>query len=341
MLKNSKDISLFLLPITKDQPSGESIRYDSSYRQLQEMRNKKEDVSIDYLAIEQLCENVLVHTSKDLHVAAILAEAWAHLYGLQGLAQGVELILKLSEVFWETLYPNSKEDPEVRLSAFVWVNEKLSDVSLHVPITSPKIPGFLKYKLADLVDAHQHELNLQKSGLKKHDLIEFAEKYNKPTLAIIYKSMMLTPVKFYQDLLVSVKSCVAILESLEELLEKKFNASAITLKNFDDYLMQIEAYAQEAIAQIQIKPVLSMPEEVQLLHGEELPQAVNVQQMMHDELYDLLVDIANRLEEIDPKSPAPKLIKKAVKWGGMGAADFLRELAQEDISLAELTKILS
>lgn len=343
MKKSSqKDLSLLLLPISKKKPSGENVRYDSSYRQLQEMRVPKPGESVDFLSIEQLCETILTHSSKDLHVAAILTEAWIHLYGLQGLRWGLELILSLSESFWETIYPYSANDIEVRLSAFVWINEKLSDATLHTPITQPKIAGFLVYTLADLVDAHQHDLNIQKAGLKKHELIEFAEKNNKPTLSTIYKSMILTPVKVYEELLEGAKACEELIQKLEAFLEKKVKEDAIALSGFDDYLVQIQTYLHDAIEQVKNKDSLVKPDSVQqALREDTATDKLDLETMSPEELYDLLVNVAARLEEIDPKSAAPKLIRKAVRWGNMNSADFLQELAEENISLPELTKILN
>ena len=59
-----------------------------------------------------------------------------------------------------------------------------------------------------------------------------------------------------------------------------------------------------------------------------------------DQLYALLAKIAARLEEIEPKSPAPKLVRKAIEWGNMSTTELFNDLARNDISIAEITKLL-
>jgi len=340
----NQDLSLFLLPINQDHPSGESIRYDAIYRQIQELRgptNTHQDP--DYRTLEQTCENTLKHTSKDLHVAAILTEAWANLYGLQGLAAGLELIVELCDTFWDTIHPNNPDDLEVRLSAFVWLNEKLSDVVLKTQVTHPKIPGIPEYTLANLIDARQLELIINKSGLRKSEMMEQAIKENRPTLEAVTKSMQITSIEFYETLLSDIKLTVLAIERLEEFLDEKFHEEAITLKGFDNHLIQIETYAEEVLDRKKSPPsYMEDPhEEINLHNNDYSYDSKNLNQLSLEKLYELLAKIAERLETIEPKSPAPKLVRKAIEWGNMSTTELLNELAQHNISLSDVTKILS
>ena len=340
----NQDLSLFLIPISKEQPSGESIRYDVIYHQIQELRNaSKISGGPDYRTLEQICENTLKHTTKDLHVTAILTEAWANLYGLQGLTAGLESIVELCETFWETIYPNNPSDIEVRLSAFIWINEKLSDVVLKTLVTKPKMPGMLEYTLANLIDARQLELVIQKAGLRKTEIMEQVVKEGRPTLESITKSMQLTSITFYETILSDIKLTVLAIEKLEEFLEEKFQGEAITLKGFDTHLIQIETYAEEVLEQKRspshYKETLNDSSNSYLVEEEHTFD--NLNQLSTKKLYALLEKVAERLESIEPKSPAPKLIRKAVEWGNMSTTELLTELARHDISLSEVTKILS
>lgn len=339
----NEDLSLFLLPINETEVAGENIRYDPIYRQVQELRTSLNSFNNpEYKTIEQMCINILQHTSKDLHIAAILTEVWAHLYGLPGLTLGLELIVQLCEKFWSTLHPYNPENMEARLSTFVWINDKLSDVLLKTSITKPKIPGSTSFTLASLVDARQLELTLQKAGSRRPEIVEQAIQENQPTLEAISKSMLATPLSFYEELLRNINLIVLTIETLEEFLEEKFKEDAVTLKNFDAYLIQIETYAEEALIQKK-SHVDKAPQNEKEASADE-PHSFDYEQLKHitlEQLYDLLEKLAERLEELDPRSPSHKLLRKAIEWGNMSTTDFVHELARNNINPSELSKLLT
>lgn len=338
MMSGRVDLSLFLLPIDKASSCGENIRYDPIYRQLQELRNKEKNAQEpNYQRVEEVCENILKHTSKDLHVAAILSEAWAHLYGLKGLADGLGLVTQLSEAFGNQVHPNKPNDAEARLSIFVWMNDKLSDVVLKTLVTRPKIPGMTAYTLANLIDARQLELTIQKAGTNKTTIIDQAKTENRPTLDDISKSMLVTPCDFYGQLLKDIEEAVLAIERLEAYLEQQFKGDAITLKNFDHYLVQIETFAEQALEQNQLKITHSTV----VVDEAEEHNVNDIDTLSTEQLYELLEKIANRLDILEPKSISSKLIRKAVVWGQLSTAELLDELDKRNINVSEITKVLN
>ncbi|MDP3640850.1 MAG: type VI secretion system protein TssA [Alphaproteobacteria bacterium] len=334
--------SELLLPIREDSPSGDMIRYENIYREIQSLRNATDFQVPDYKKLETTCIDTLKNVSKDLHVVAILTEAWANVYGLSGLTEGLQLVIDMCETFWSTLHPNKLDDQDARLGSFVWINDKLSDVLLKTRITAPKMPGMPIYTLATLIDARQLELVMQKSGLRKAEILDQAVKENRPTLGLITKSMIFTPIEFYEQLVADLKSTVAAIERLEGFLDDKFKEEAITLKRFDTYLDYIKAYASEALEKKRALPPI---EQVELSQDDEQQSDNNSAAddticLPADQLYALLAKIAARLEEIEPKSPAPKLVRKAIEWGNMSTTELFNDLARNDISIAEITKLL-
>lgn len=335
----------FLSPISQEAPSGAMIRYDDIYREIQTLRSGGGDSTpADYRKIEESCTDVLKTISKDLHIAVILTEALANRYGIAGLTEGLHLVIDMCEKFWLSIHPNHPDDPEARLSSFIWMNDKLSDVILKTPITASKIPGTPAYTLANLIDARQLELTLQKSGSRKETILEQALAENRPTLEMITKSMLSTPAVFYETLLNNVKIAVLALDRLEEFLDDKFQNDAISMKGFDMHLLQIDAYAEEALDQ-KNNPPTPLDEKLFVEHSsvdKEKPAFVG--EAIHlsaDQLYILLEKIAERLEEIEPKSPVPKLLRKAIEWGNMSTAELFNDLARHDISISEITKLLA
>jgi type VI secretion system ImpA family protein len=334
-----------LQPIDSANPSGAMIRYDDVYREIQTLRAGGSDSqTIEYKKIEESCINVLKNTSKDLHIAVILTEALANRYGISGLTEGIHLLIDLCEKFWTSIHPNNPNDPEARLSSFIWMNDKLSDVMLKMPITSSKIPGIPTYTLANLIDARQLELTLQKAGSRREAILNQALAENRPTLEMITKSMYSTPAVFYESVLNDIKLAEVAIERLEEFLDDKFQNDAISMKGFDTHLLQIEAYAEEVLDHKNTPhPPVDEEDVSESLENTSITPSV-IEEAIHlsaDQLYLLLGKIAERLEEIDPKSPAPKLLKKAIEWGNMSTTELFNDLARHDISISEITKLLA
>lgn len=335
-----------LAPIDTANPSGAMIRYDDTYREIQTLRMGSPDsAAIDYKKIEEACTNVLKNISKDLHIAVILTEVWANRHGITGLTDGLHLVVDMCEKFWASIHPNTPNDPEARLSSFIWMNDKLSDVILKTPITASKIPGIPTFTLANLIDARQLELTLQKAGTRKHTILDQALAEKRPTLETITKSMHSTPAVFYETLINNIKLAAIAIERLEDFLDDKFKDDAISMKGFDTHLLQIEAYAEEVLDH-KNTPLMSGDEEdipEPLVDSTDIKPTV-IEETIHlsaDQLYVLLGKIAERLEEIDPRSPAPKLLKKAIEWGNMSTTELFNDLDRHGISISEVTKFLA
>lgn len=112
---------------------GEDIRYDQVYARIQEAaRSDREDLALgvwerelkksDWPAVVELCIDVLCHRSKDLQVAAWLAEAWLHTEGPEGVADGLEVFVELASTYWDDIHPRPHDgDIDLRLRPCIWL----------------------------------------------------------------------------------------------------------------------------------------------------------------------------------------------------------------------------
>ena len=102
------DIDALLAPVSAENPSGESLRFDAVYDDIKRMR-EEEDAALpqgvwqrelkraDWSGVAALASQTLATRSKDLQLAAWLTEAWTRLFGFAGLAHGVRLIAALCD----------------------------------------------------------------------------------------------------------------------------------------------------------------------------------------------------------------------------------------------------
>ena len=123
-------------PITEDNPAGDNIRYENSFEQLEAELAKLESLSnesVDWNVVLELATEILRSQSKDLLVAAYLAQALIQTRGYAGLLQGLGVIHALLEHFWEQMYPPVKR-LRARAAALQWLMEKAgSFVEEHAP----------------------------------------------------------------------------------------------------------------------------------------------------------------------------------------------------------------
>ena len=59
-----------------------------------------------------------------------------------------------------------------------------------------------------------------------------------------------------------------------------------------------------------------------------------------EQAYQMLADIAKYLESIEPHSPTPYLLKKAITWGNMPLSSLLQEYIENNMDFAQLQRWL-
>src|SRR6185312_4657600 len=118
------ELDEFLSPIAPDDPVGDYLRWEDAYADLEESRRADEDAgdddvwkrqrkTADWDAILKLGTKLLRGQTKDLQIAAWVAEALAHRHGLVGVRDGLKLVAALQEAFWEDIHP-ARGDFELR-----------------------------------------------------------------------------------------------------------------------------------------------------------------------------------------------------------------------------------
>ncbi len=120
-------IELGKTPISSDMPSGEDIRYEPEYEELQNEIDKLSSLTsqsgIDWDNVVGLATTILSKKSKNLLVASYLFVGLIQSRGLEGLAPGISMYRGLLEDFWDSLYPPIKR-MRARENALAWWLEK-------------------------------------------------------------------------------------------------------------------------------------------------------------------------------------------------------------------------
>lgn len=125
------DIDALLAPISEESPAGDNLEYGavadlerlatgSPGKLDPDTREMVDVVEPEWRKVRDLAQEVLGQT-KDIRAAVILARALLALGGLPGFGEGVQLVARLTETFWDTVHPrldpDEGDDPVERLNA--------------------------------------------------------------------------------------------------------------------------------------------------------------------------------------------------------------------------------
>lgn len=144
-------IELGKIPVSQDNPSGEDIRFEPEYEELQneieKLTSPTVEGEIDWDKVIRLSASILAEKSKNLLVASYLCVALVHSRGLEGLESGLTVYRELLENFWETLFPSQKR-MRGRRNAVEWWKENILSIIKSLPpepsFTEEKIDHFIK-----------------------------------------------------------------------------------------------------------------------------------------------------------------------------------------------------
>lgn len=216
-----------LNPIAGDNPSGTNLRYAPVFDKIKEARREEDDAPqgdwkrerkvADSKTVLKLAGETLATKSKDLQLAAWIAEAELRLEGFSGLRQGLDLIRSLIENFWDTLYPEIEDgDLELRAAPVEWTGMYLEGPVRRTAITSS---GLNFYQLQESRKIGYEE-DAQTEA--KRELRAAAIADGKPTADEFDKDVAATPTKQYEAWVAAMDGCLESIESLGTLCEEKF-----------------------------------------------------------------------------------------------------------------------
>jgi type VI secretion system protein ImpA len=360
------DLDALLTPVHDGAPTGESLRYDGIYDRLREAR-REEDASApqgiwkrdlkraDWAEVDRVGSTALVMRGKDLQVAAWLLEAWVYLHGFAGARQGFALLLRLCERYWPELHPlPDGDDFGARILTIEWVNERLRVPLESVPVTKPADHGVRAWTWAEREATLDRENRLRRAS-GAHDALDDDDRLTSVAFAT---SAEVTPRVFYAESVEDLGDAIASARALEMLLDECCGRDAPGLTQVVGAMSRIREWMQPMAAspnavpaEMELSPDIApepeaTPAEVPMPGGsmEPTPDAGAAAPVDHAraraEAYKKLADAAHTLMRLEPHSPTPYLVRRAIAWGGMSLAELMRHFIDSGYDLKSLYSML-
>lgn len=341
-----------LAPIPGEHPSGESLRYEGAYDRIAAAR-REDDATLtqgvwksslkraNWTDVESLCLQELTTRTKDLQIAAWLVEAWLHLYRFEGIEKGLKLLQALVEHFWDDIHPQIQDgDLEYRIAPITWINEKLSIQLKLLAITNPDGEDVPAYSWSDWENACRTEVPDPK-------LRSAAASAQPPKLtpAEFQKSVIFTPTTFFTGLAAELERAMEACTELESSLDGLCGKQAPSLRRFWGILDSAHDFVLSMLAQRQpedtghslTQPLSEVPAQEAELTGPVFGLGAI---SSRDEAYRRLAEAAEYLARIEPHSPTPYLVKRAILWGSLSLPELLPELVRNQSELTEIFRLL-
>jgi type VI secretion system protein ImpA len=354
------DVDALLIPISAENPSGEWLRFDPVYDEIQRLRQEddpnlplgvwqRELKRADWRGVERVCTEVLTSRSKDLQVAAWLTEAWVHLHGFSGLASGVQVVAGLCRDFWETLYPAIEDGScEYRVAPLTWLT-RLTTPMLDTPLTHPATEEPSVFGWKEWVNA----LRLAKLSVKDQQALPKATAAGVVTQQKFLVAVSLTSGAWYESLNAELTAALTALDALDSVAVEKCGAQeAPSLTPLREMLQSIESFAARVIRERVEKGELTAsepPPEVEEPMIEEHDPAASPPPgprlaagpiASRAEAYRALNEASEYLLRTEPHSPVPYLVRRAIAWGNMSLVELLEELLAKNADVNTVYALL-
>jgi type VI secretion system protein ImpA len=352
------DVEALVAPIPGKNPSGASLRHAGPYDAIQEARRaddgldqgewKRETKAADWNSVITLATDALAAKSKDLQIAAWLAEALMMRHGFPGLRDGLRVLRAMQERFWESLHPFSDDgDLEPRMGPLEWVNEKLSPSIRAIAVTQSgdgDVYSWLQWNESRMID------NLARQNPEAHQaaLAEgklSGEKFDKAVTA--------TPRAFYETLSEDLAESLEECHALSRVVDEKFGREAPSLLNIKTALEDCRTLVEGIVRKKrELEPdaaparVPRRPEPVGAQHpGQRIvessaSESVPFVPLDRADAIRRLGAVADFFRRTEPHSPVSYLVQRAVQWGEMPLESWLREVINDGAVLARVMETL-
>lgn len=347
-------------PLTDDAPCGPALRYDPVFTEIRLLR-EEDDPSLpmgqwerplkqaDWARIEQLCSTTLATRSKDVQIAAWLAEAWMRQHGLAGLRDGLMLLDALLARYWQQLHPviDDDGDADARLAPFEWLNESLgASVRLHAVVLTldDDKPYHLTLAAWERMTARELAPAPVPAPAGTRSAKATPPEPPEPTRAEIAAAAW-TVAPALADAMALVAQCLEALDAVTTCLQAQLGELAPRLGKLESVL--------EGVARMLAQLHLDTGEDASddaapLLHAEASP-ALHAAPVAtpaghpwrnRAEAYVTLAALADYLGAIEPHSPTPFLIRRAVNWGAMSLPEVIAEIIREEGDVSRFFNVL-
>jgi len=314
-------LEVLAAPVDAANPTGLPARATSVYRAIIEARQGDEDVQprgvwqrqpkrSDWPHVSNLAAGALRTQGKDLQLAAWLCESQVHEHGLGALAPCLLLAHTLCERYPTALHPQLEhDDTEARANILRWLDQKLAPTLRQSPLFTTDDGRATTWADCEQT-AHERD----------------GDATTRSTLAAMPPAVLTERITALED----AHATIARLQNTVN-TPQTTTAPCLTALAYQVHAI-LTALHNERAARVPAPAPAAVPTEAPAEPSETPATAptTNTAEPHHfrdrADAYACLAAAATYLAHLEPHSPTPYLIKRAVEWGNMNTGALYQEL---------------
>ena len=338
------DLEMILAPISPEQPAGANLRADESgslaYYRIKDARSaarnaerqadaeqERGGLASEWRVVFDEAQAVLCQRSKDLEVAAWLAEAAIRIDGFAGLRPAFAALDGLVERYWDTLHSGDAEDVADKVAPLAGLNGTTADGSLIQPLRLAPLTA------ANTGDAGSlwHYMVKRRKGAACAEAVALAE--------AVAATDSDTFIAIYRDIGAALESFTALSQRLDILCGEDAPPSSTirnTLIEAQDALRDFSnlppgAFGDpEADGRVEHAPVDQAELPARAAPVAEVAQAGPAELRTREDALRELGRIATFFREHEPNSPTAYTLQTLIRRARLPLADLLQELITDE-----------
>lgn len=329
------DIDALLEPISADNPGGDDLEYDPAFVELEDAARGKEERQVGDVveaAEEPDWKDVgkraagLLGRSKDLRAAVYLTRAALNIDGLSGLRDGLELVRRLLERYWEELHPQLDPDDDY---------DPVMRVNILAELTDPD--AFLaKVRLAPLVQSRTFgRFSMRDIAIARGELSPVGDD-DTPDMAQIEAAFSETDVDALQNTLRAIDEASSALSTIESTVTERVGVeNSASFSSLSDVLRDASHVVGE---HLQLKGVATHANDEEGEEGADAgapAKGYSGQIQSREDVIVALERISEYYRQYEPSSPLPLLVHRAKSLVHSDFMDILRNVAPDAVAQAE------
>ncbi len=326
------DLDALLAPIPGNNPAGSPVPFETQ-RQFKEWRidDNPADAETpaqmerlrkaDWPGILRQGKETLTRVSKDLLVAARITEALVRIHWFAGLREGMRLLRGMIEQCWDRMYPGIEDgDLDVRAGPFTWLDDP--DKGARLPNTIRSLPLLLseegRYGLIDIRGIPPMQPPLSKE--------------------LVQKALLKTPAEYCAKVEAEIAQCQEERTALIGRLGEKMGETAPGLTAVHQALDECGAFIKQILPQVRPPPAQQTNSTGQGPAPAVVSADAGRAPSSRAEAYRQLAQAAEVLRVLEPHSPIPYLVLRAVELGSLKFPDLIKALIRDANTLNELKR---
>ena len=364
VLVSTENVLDLLDPIEKENPSGRWVRYEDKYLAIVAEKNADDPnlpmgewerplKQTNWRRVVDIARDLLEKETKDLEICIFLIQGWTSLYGMRGLRCGLLLLYKLTEKYWDTLWPKfESSDSDARISPYKWLVTKGPD------FFNDKIVFLPRNKQREWSLTYLDNLMEKNSGSKSITLSNDQEnKTIKKSLSEIHLSK--EDMNYLNELESNALEAKTIIEKLNVYLEKKLGNESISFSKINLFIDKIISFKKEVLRAKNIRnnemkednrkvsrtsSNTDAHEDTNKIENEKLEESTRLEteenklssghkEDLRNQIYESIGVLSEKLRAIEPHSPSSYVLRRVSMWGNMTLEELIDDIGKFDGTL--------